>query len=86
MADNKQEMTFREKKEMVGKEEKTVPGRYFIPTADIYETEDELAVVLEMPGVEKKDLDVALENDVLKVDGPHRLLQIQGYGAALHRV
>jgi HSP20 family molecular chaperone IbpA len=26
-------------------------------------------VVLEMPGVEKKDLDVALENDVLRVDG-----------------
>ena len=66
---NKQEMTIREKKEMVAKEEKTVPGRYFVPAADIYETEDTLAVVLEMPGVEKKDLDVALETDVLKVDG-----------------
>jgi HSP20 family protein len=65
----KQEMALREKKEMVAREEKTTPGRYFIPTADIYETEDSLAVVLEMPGVEKKDLDVALENDVLKVDG-----------------
>jgi HSP20 family protein len=68
MAD-KQEMTVREKKEMVAKEEKTVPGRYFVPPADIYETEDTLAVVLEIPGVEKKDLDVALETDVLKVEG-----------------
>jgi len=54
---------------MVAREEKTVPGRYFIPAADIYETEEALAVVLEMPSVEKKDLDVALENDVLKVKG-----------------
>jgi HSP20 family molecular chaperone IbpA len=60
----KQEMAVREKKELAAKEEKTVPGRYFIPYADIYETDDALAVVLEM-----QDLDVALENDVLRVDG-----------------
>ncbi len=65
----KQEMAVREKKELVGKEEKTVPGRYYAPYADIYETDDALGVVLEMPGVEKKDLNVALENDVLRVDG-----------------
>ncbi len=68
MAD-KQEMAVREKKELADKAEKTVPGRYFVPYADIYETDDALAVVLEMPGVEKKDLEVALENDVLRVDG-----------------
>ena len=61
----KQEMAVREKKELTAKEEKTVPGRYFIPDS----ADDALAVVLEMPGVEKKDLDVALENDVLRVDG-----------------
>jgi len=65
----KQELSVREKKELVAKEEKTVPGRHYIPYADIYETDDALAVVLEMPGVEKKDLKVALENDVLTVDG-----------------
>jgi HSP20 family protein len=43
----KQEMAVREKKELTAKEEKTVPGRYFIPYADIYETDDALAVVLE---------------------------------------
>ena len=63
------EMAVREKKELAAKAEKTVPGRYFVPAADIYETDDALAVVLEMPGVEKKDLEVALENDVLRVDG-----------------
>ena len=65
----KREMAVREKKELVAKEEKTVPGRYYVPYADIYETEDALAVVMEMPGVEKKDLNIGLENDVLKVDG-----------------
>jgi HSP20 family protein len=68
MAENK-EMQVREKKELVAKEEKTVPGRYFIPDADIYETDDALAVVMEMPGVEKNDLHVGLENDALRVDG-----------------
>jgi len=65
----KQELSVREKKELVAKEEKTIPGRYYIPYADIYETDDALAVVLEMPSVEKKDLSTVLENDVLRVDG-----------------
>ncbi len=62
-------MAVREKKELVAKEEKTVPGRYYIPYSDIYETDEALSVVMEMPGVEKKDLDVKLEDDVLSVDG-----------------
>ena len=65
----KQEMAVRDKKELVSKEEKTVAGRYYAPYADIYETDDALSVVMEMPGVEKKRLSVALENDVLRVDG-----------------
>jgi HSP20 family protein len=68
MAESK-EMTVREKKELAAKEEQTVPGRYYIPYADIYETDEALTVVMEMPGVEKSRLNVALENDVLKVDG-----------------
>ena len=48
-----QELTVRDKKELVSKEEKTVPGRHYVPYADIYETEDALCVVMEMPGVEK---------------------------------
>ena len=63
-----QELSVRDKKELVSKDEKTVPGRYYIPYADIHETDDALTVVMEVPGVEKKDLNVALENDVLRVD------------------
>jgi HSP20 family protein len=64
-----QELSVRDKKELVSKEEKTVPGRYYIPYADIHETDDALTVVMEVPGVERKDVNVALENDVLRVDG-----------------
>jgi HSP20 family molecular chaperone IbpA len=64
-----QDLEVQEKKELVSKEEKTVPARYYVPNTDIYETEDSLTVVMEMPGVEKKDIDVNLENDVLRVEG-----------------
>jgi HSP20 family molecular chaperone IbpA len=56
-----QELSVRDKKELVSKEEKTVPGRYYVPYADIYETDESLCVVMEMPGVERKDVDVGLE-------------------------
>jgi HSP20 family protein len=64
-----QSLEVQEKKELAPKEEKTVPARYYVPNADIYETEDALVVVMEVPGVEKKDLQVGLENDVLRVEG-----------------
>jgi hypothetical protein len=41
----------------------------FLPTADIYETNDALNVVLEMPGVDKAGVDIRVEDDLLKVEG-----------------
>jgi len=64
-----QELAVREKQELATKEEKTTPGRYFVPAADIFETDDALTVILEMPGVQKHNVNIALENDVLRVDG-----------------
>ena len=64
-----QELAVSEKRELAGKEEKTVPGRFFIPVTDIHETDAALTVVMEMPGVEKGNVSVALESDVLRVEG-----------------
>ena len=64
-----QELEVQEKKELVSKEEKTVPSRYYMPHTDIYETDDALTVVMEIPGVQKKDMDIHIENDVLRVEG-----------------
>ena len=74
-----QSMEVREKKELVSKEEKTAPVRHFIPAADIYESEDALTVVLEVPGVEKDRLNVRLENDVLKIDAQIDVAQYRGH-------
>jgi HSP20 family molecular chaperone IbpA len=64
-----QSLEVQEKKELVSKEEKTVPARYFVPATDIYETDDAMTVVMEVPGVEKKDVEINLENDVIRVEG-----------------
>jgi HSP20 family protein len=64
-----QELAVREKQELASKEEKTYPGRYYVPVTDVFETDEALTVVMEMPGVERKDVNVALENDVLRVEG-----------------
>jgi HSP20 family molecular chaperone IbpA len=63
-----QELKVQEKKELTAKEEKTVPVRHFVPNADIYETEEALIVMLEIPGAETKDVSVDIEKDVLRVE------------------
>ena len=45
-----------------------MPVRYFVPTTDIFETEDALTVVMEMPGVDKEAVDISVENQVLNVE------------------
>ena len=40
-----------------------------MPATDIYETDQALTVVMEMPGVEKASVDIHVENDVLNVVG-----------------
>ena len=68
MADQ-QELAVREKREMAAKEERTVPGRFYVPQTDVYETEDALTVVMAMPGVDRKDVEVELKEGVLRVEG-----------------
>jgi HSP20 family protein len=64
-----QALEVQQKKELASKEEKTVPARYFVPATDIHETDESLTVVMEVPGVEKDDISVKIENDVLRVEG-----------------
>jgi len=76
--DSKQELQVQQKRELEKKEEATIPARIFLPTADIYETEDALSVILEMPGVEKNNVDVRVEGGVLKVEGRLDFSKYQG--------
>src|SRR5246127_5926525 len=74
----RQELQVQEKRELEKKEEATIPARVFLPTADIYETRDALTVILEMPGVEKNNVDVRVEDGVLNVQGRLDLSKYQG--------
>jgi HSP20 family protein len=65
----KRGLQVQQKRELETKEEATVPARVFMPSADIYENEDELTVVLEMPGVDKGNVEVSVEDGILRVGG-----------------
>jgi HSP20 family protein len=64
-----QELQVQGKRELEKKQETTAPARFFMPTGDIFEDANALTVVLEMPGVEKKNVDIKVEAGVLHVDG-----------------
>ena len=64
-----QELQVQEKREVDKKQESTIPARSFVPTTDIFETEPSLTLVLEMPGVDKSNVDINIENGVLTVQG-----------------
>jgi HSP20 family protein len=64
-----QELQVQQKREVEKAQEPTMPTRAFLPTTDIFETEDALTLVLEMPGVDRGNIDVSVENGVLTVEG-----------------
>jgi HSP20 family protein len=75
----RQELQVQQKRELGKKEEEsTIPARVFLPTADIYETNDALNVVLEMPGVDKNSVDIRVEDGVLKIEGRLDFSKYQG--------
>jgi HSP20 family molecular chaperone IbpA len=73
-----QELQVQRKRELEQKQEGTVPARSFIPNADIYETDEALVVLLEMPGVDKSHIDITAEDDVLMVEGRIDFSKYQG--------
>ena len=42
------------------------------PPVDIYETENELVAKVDLPGLEEKDIDVRVENNMLTIRGERR--------------
>jgi HSP20 family protein len=73
-----QELQVQRKREVEIKQEATIPARVFLPNADIYETQNELKVVLEMPGIEKDKVEIRVEDGVLHVQGRLDLAKYAG--------
>ena len=73
-----QQVAPREKQEVSAKDEQTVPGRFYTPATDIYETDEALTVVMEIPGVDREHVNVSLENKRLRVEGRIDLTSYEG--------
>lgn len=41
----------------------------FVPALDVYQTKDEVVVESQLPGLDPKDVNIAIENDVLTIEG-----------------
>jgi HSP20 family protein len=68
--------------------ERTRERACFVPRADIYETDDGITVVADMPGVDENAVDITLEQNVLTISGCAAPVEPDGYrlGYAEYRV
>jgi HSP20 family protein len=66
---NEQELKVQQKREVEKQQESTFSAVSFMPVTDIFETDQALRVVLEMPGVSKESVEVGVENNVLTITG-----------------
>ena|SRR5262245_49517070 len=52
--------------------EETLPLTKWVPACDIYETEREIVVKAELPGLKKEDVSVSIENNLLTIHGERK--------------
>jgi HSP20 family protein len=52
--------------------------KVFLPAVNIYETKDHIVLMADMPGVDEKNVDIILENDVLTIHGRSAVEAPQG--------
>ena len=62
--------------------ERTRSRLAFVPRTDIYETNEAIVLVTDMPGVDESTLDITLENDVITINGYVEMAYPEGYGLA----
>jgi HSP20 family protein len=63
------DLQVKEKAEVTTAAEQTRPGPVFTPAVDIFETEDELTLLADMPGVKAEDLSIDLREGTLTLSG-----------------
>lgn len=51
------------------REETRQEGSYLIPPVDIYETPEGLTVLADLPGVDRENADIRVENNILTIQG-----------------
>ena len=71
-----QDLEVQQKRELEKKDESTIPARVFLPNTDIFETDDALTVVMEMPGVNRRRPRIEDPADVLEQRNDRVLIDI----------
>ena len=74
-------LQIQEKRELATQSETTRDVPVYIPAVDIYETERELTLLADMPGVPLEKIDIDLNDDQLTIRGTVDIEKEQGYGA-----
>lgn len=69
MATQTQDIQPRDKREVKSEREQTTPGRVYSPSVDIFEDDQALTVVADMPGVPSENVTIDLRDDVLSLSG-----------------
>jgi HSP20 family protein len=68
MADTKKAVQ-KQESQTVDKTERTRSGKVFVPATDIIETENEILLMADMPGVNENCINITLENNQLTIEG-----------------
>jgi len=63
------EIQAKEKQEVSVPAEQTKPGPVFTPAVDIFETEKDMTLLADLPGVKSDELNIDLRDDVLTLTG-----------------
>ena len=63
------ELQAKEKTQVMTPAEQTKPGIVFTPAIDIFETDKEITLLADIPGVEAKNLNIDLRDDTLTLTG-----------------
>jgi HSP20 family protein len=72
------ELKVREKQEVASPAEQTTPGLVFTPAVDIFETEKEITLLADMPGVKADDLGIDLRENTLTLSGNVEPVRAEG--------
>jgi HSP20 family protein len=59
--------------------EQTRDRRMFSPFTDIFETDQEIQLLIDVPGVKENDIEITLEKDILSIDASVESEPMEGY-------
>lgn len=67
--DTSKEIQVKGKKELSGPSEQTKPGRVFTPDVDIFESDKDITLLADIPGVTSENLNIDLRENTLTIIG-----------------